>query len=752
MEGGVRREAMQPATAEEEALKRSTDCVYFLASPLTCKKIWSPDHCWPSWDQATRFSRWLSQDYGLTTSTVDSATQLLDLTTIVASPSWGSECDYRHSEGARVNPRDCWYWLNGNCLNPKCSFRHPPLDSLFATAMPNSGSPPLSSQTSASTLAPAARTPNNGTKQSVPCYYFQWGQCLKGEKCAFMHGPQASVNFLPQPATKVSSLSSAPRKSNDQDTHKIITMQHNTEAANHDRHKMAISRHSEISYATVKHETKAYNAPKHEPSENKILPPHSIDGDHRGLPQNGVSVNSDSFEHQPWGHQVQPTEEEPDNGRDGDEFFREHSPGFDVLVEDDIEDPDYYHNEDNFRRMSGHGGQKMEAEDEYDYHPSDYMAMTKIERDLHNGIGKYENYELPHSRYGWESKNAGRTFDRASSLERREIIRKTKCDAMNGSDLRYQLNKRRRFNGTRSTSNHGHSEHYQTDEQHAEERHYVHHSHDDDLKFPPEKCISSRLQGRIAFPGRSVIDAASNMLSEKERGQGPRSRWSPMKRINYQSRHSERVRYQPSEIFCNDERFRRIKTTLKDDTDSVDFVSPKSLAELKGARKHENIEEIKGAGSNSLLGVQNPENPISFEGPLPLSAILKRKRESAYAKNEVSTAQHENSQNGDSSIHESVPQLEARTEGKTIIGHEEDVIPADNELAYDSHYPTKANALGTEDGLCLENAEEEELENSDKQDGDFNYESGKDKEDDDSNKDDLDDDDDFARKVSAMLS
>lgn len=37
----------------------------------------------------------------------------------------GSECEYRHSETARFNPRDCWYWLNGNCLNPACSFRHP---------------------------------------------------------------------------------------------------------------------------------------------------------------------------------------------------------------------------------------------------------------------------------------------------------------------------------------------------------------------------------------------------------------------------------------------------------------------------------------------------------------------------------------------------------------------------------------------------------------------------------------------------
>jgi len=29
----------KPLTPEEEGLRRSTDCVYFLASPLTCKKV-----------------------------------------------------------------------------------------------------------------------------------------------------------------------------------------------------------------------------------------------------------------------------------------------------------------------------------------------------------------------------------------------------------------------------------------------------------------------------------------------------------------------------------------------------------------------------------------------------------------------------------------------------------------------------------------------------------------------------------------
>ena len=39
MESGGRDPLHPPISGEEEALKRNTDCVYFLASPLTCKKV-----------------------------------------------------------------------------------------------------------------------------------------------------------------------------------------------------------------------------------------------------------------------------------------------------------------------------------------------------------------------------------------------------------------------------------------------------------------------------------------------------------------------------------------------------------------------------------------------------------------------------------------------------------------------------------------------------------------------------------------
>ncbi|KAF8034546.1 hypothetical protein BT93_C0763 [Corymbia citriodora subsp. variegata] len=102
----------------DEAQKRNTDCVFFLASPLTCKK--------------------------------------------------GLDCEYRHNEIARLNPRDCWYWLAGNCLNPTCGFRHPPLDTHAEVS-------------SELQMAPA-------NKISTPCYFYYNGFCNKGDNCPYSHG------------------------------------------------------------------------------------------------------------------------------------------------------------------------------------------------------------------------------------------------------------------------------------------------------------------------------------------------------------------------------------------------------------------------------------------------------------------------------------------------------------------------------------------------------------------------------------
>ncbi|CAA7408867.1 unnamed protein product [Spirodela intermedia] len=114
---------MAGAGSESEIVRRNTDCVYFLASPLTCKK--------------------------------------------------GSECEYRHSDIARLNPRDCWYWFSGNCLNPTCAFRHPPLE---GSSKASSGSAQVQQQSAAAT-----------TRTTVPCYFFFNAFCRKGDQCPFSH-------------------------------------------------------------------------------------------------------------------------------------------------------------------------------------------------------------------------------------------------------------------------------------------------------------------------------------------------------------------------------------------------------------------------------------------------------------------------------------------------------------------------------------------------------------------------------------
>ncbi|KAL4563984.1 hypothetical protein LXL04_028033 [Taraxacum kok-saghyz] len=144
---------------EEELQKRFTDCVYFLASPLTCKK--------------------------------------------------GIECEYRHSEIARLNPRDCWYWLGGCCFNPDCAFRHPPLEG-FKEAY---------HEPSNLNIPPALPT-DKSHKSNIPCYFYSKGFCNKGDKCSFLHGhadvipplkpskPTSMVNNIPLLSEKKSSAES----------------------------------------------------------------------------------------------------------------------------------------------------------------------------------------------------------------------------------------------------------------------------------------------------------------------------------------------------------------------------------------------------------------------------------------------------------------------------------------------------------------------------------------------------------------
>ncbi|XP_052156919.1 zinc finger CCCH domain-containing protein 34 [Oryza glaberrima] len=116
------------AEGEEDPRWRrcNTDCVYFLASPFTCTK--------------------------------------------------GSKCEYRHADGARFNRRNCWYWFKGNCVNPSCTFRHPPLENLNKTK----------------SLADPLSLCSTSVKAANPCYFYYNLHCSKGDNCPYLHEPLTS--------------------------------------------------------------------------------------------------------------------------------------------------------------------------------------------------------------------------------------------------------------------------------------------------------------------------------------------------------------------------------------------------------------------------------------------------------------------------------------------------------------------------------------------------------------------------------
>ncbi|TQD69952.1 hypothetical protein C1H46_044514 [Malus baccata] len=585
----------------------------------------------------------------------------------------GSECEYRHSEYARVNPRDCWYWLNGSCLNLKCAFRHPPLDGLLGSPAANSAGPSLPlSHPGVTPTTPATHAAYNLSKQAVPCIFFQKGQCLKGEKCAFSHGPNpmASSKFLQTPAAPHGTEPSGLNKAFG-GLQKCIQ-------------ELKVPKASVAKSVGVPPEAKL--APKilTAPIRNGVSIERNVQStkalDDEALRYKATSVPSvinggstSRANHLP---QVHVSDYHGfQNVKDVDEHLRESSPGFDVLVDDELGDSDYYHGEDRFGRTRGHEGRNLNSVNEYDLdRPVDYTSMADVDRE------------------------------------------------------------------------------------------------------------SSRLHGRIKLPGGSSPVNGSDLHQEREvdraRSQGRLSPRRPQI-SSHQGRLRDRIKGRVEEDYDNERRnfgAPLVRREIMDDRGD-DFSRPKRLPDLKVVKDAENKEQSYLGKRKSVMDNNNQAvGDLSFEGPKPLSEILKRKREAeaAAASGSRKSSAHDkrgnnqresresnqgNSQTAVTETNNSLPPA-AKEEPKfataDAVGTEDEKVDVAPGQSSEGH---EVGEVEAEEGMIYE---ENEIEGDDQREGeydyeqgdegDYNYEEGENAEGEEEYLEEDEDGDDFAKKIGVMFS
>ncbi|KAJ6771750.1 ZN-FINGER C-X8-C-X5-C-X3-H TYPE-CONTAINING [Salix koriyanagi] len=722
-------------SAEEEALKRNTDCVYFLASPLTCKK--------------------------------------------------GSDCEYRHSEYARVNPRDCYFWLNGNCLNPKCGFRHPPLDGLFGTqttasASASAGSSLPPSHAAAATAATHAH--HNSGKQGVLCIFFQQGICLKGDRCAFSHGPNHASNRVSQTMALTPGTEPPPPK-------KVFGgLQKGTQ----ERKLPQVNLSKAVEAPTVvKPVSKAEIASARNSAgfARNVGPPKSMDDEvPRYKPSNlPPEVNGNSSRSNRLHLSRVADDHVIQNGKEADEYLRESSPGFDVLVDDELRGSDYFHGEDQFGRTIGHEGRNLNSVDEYDMgHSTDYGSLPDDLERYGDPRGS-DPYEHMQGQHAWEQHRVlpERMLVAPAHLERRGHSKTDSPEHIEGSDLRYLLSKQRRVNGLRSVVSNDF-----VPGNHVEERDYRGSSRrDPHHSFSHESSVSSRLRGRIKLPGGSPNEGNDlHVEREIDRGRN-RGRLSPVRSMisSQQGRFRDRMKARVEEDYIEGRNFRgpQVRRELIDDK-GTNFAAPKSLAELRGGTNAEGKLQ-QSLGKRKCLEDHPPSDADrSFDGPMSLSEILKRKRGGGAAASgsrissviEYDNTQKESRQSLISNSNKAVAETQSGSSSSVLkdndsshlLKNKESKFATDDALGTEgenieivhrqSSQLPNPNEIETEDGMIADDGmEDHEYEGDDQRDGDYeyeqvdegdyNYEEGENVDEDEYENEDGDD---FAKKIGVVFS
>ncbi|CAM6037885.1 unnamed protein product [Sphagnum compactum] len=541
--------AQAQTSRDDDALKKKTDCVYFLASPLTCKK--------------------------------------------------GNDCEFRHSESARVNPRDCWYWLAGTCLMPDCPFRHPPLEG--RTAGGATAGPPV----------PGAAGVN---KARTPCYFFSQGYCAKGDKCPFLHGPATSTSSLPQVAAALQKPAKAIAPE--------VTEKKTGSAPAPEKPQTAEG---------------PVNPPRR-PIEARLSTPIAGKSTSQGSPrkegqtpglQNGAGIgradvqlatstavlgsNNRLHVRQPSG------DERPQNGMEPDEWWEESSPGFDVLVDAGpershySEDPDLQGNYEGLEagrpgpavQRRGRGLHGADEIDQYDYEYQGVFEPAAYDATGLYNHGGYESYEQ-------------QGYEHAPAYEQRGHPRSGDPQKLHELHLRQQLFVQQQ--GINKSSN---STSRRTTERSAGESAGVA-RHASSLNTKGELVVRSLPNGRESAgegKGSGAIGDVDLAYLRRDAGR------SALRRDNGRPRPASKVETMTeAEILPAGVNSTAVRGSEGRKEQPSNFAGPKTLAQIlaekrKGAR--DDGSKAKEISAKSLQG--RPEAP-SFAGPKSLSAILQAKR------------------------------------------------------------------------------------------------------------------------------
>lgn len=527
------------------------------------------------------------------------------------------ECEYRHSEIARLNPRDCWYWLAGSCLNPTCAFRHPPLESR--------------SETSSEFAPPPNKSAVPVNKTNAPCYYYFSGYCNKGERCLYLHGPDddttawksskiaSGVPDGPTAEKKTSAGSETGPSAVEKHPNSCET---GPKAAAHEYIKSKVDLHlmtNNVGEQSASHETSG------SPSEEATAV---------GLDS---LVSAEGFTH--GGSDLSPnqsSDKEVENNVEREEWL-ESSPGFDVLVDDRVEGLSH---EDDQNYMLHHDMEDRELDERF----AGYDFDNNLEYDpAYPDMGIVSDEEQDASYYNAENHEINEyvremlipAHERQSVRRKRELPRELAFRGRGNVDLRDFLKKRRvnesdpsnhlsrRFDLSRlsareqgrdrsrlSAREQGRDRSRLSARERGRDRHRPQGS-----RLMPQKLASKVNSSNTSFsPG--FVDCtllnSANHLKKLRQSQG--NSYSQQQHFKYR----RRGRYRP---FAN-ETPRRMASRKRMTEVPKMFSAPKTLARIREEKRkgREDVNSFEGTGPS---GGSERED---FSGPKPLSEILLDKR------------------------------------------------------------------------------------------------------------------------------